>query len=248
MMDLGSIIKKNNQHNSKFNNNKGGVRKNNFNRNRNREAGEGVDGGEWGHDGFQEDDDVEMAVDGADHHHHHQGGKKKVSGTAAGPEPYLAAITNLHWNVSESDLKELFGPDSLVSLKLNYDNAGRSLGVAVAIFKSKALATQAQENFNGELLDGKELQIELQGPHVVKKKPVHQQSQKKGKKGGIESRLGPSIFDRLAPKLEDRLGKKLDDRLGNKGQAGRKDNASTKKLKNIDVEKVRQIKSYADLA
>ena len=98
----------------------------------------------------------------------------------------------------------------------------------MAIFKSKAFAIQAQEAFNGEVLDGKEMQIELQGPQVKKKPPPKKQNQ--GKKGqGIESRLGPSIFSRLAPKLEDRLGKKLDDRLGKKSLG------------------TREIKNYADI-
>ena len=82
---------KNNQYNSKFN--KG---KKTFNRNR--RAGGNADDGQWKHDGFQEEnsdaDDDEMAVD-----HDHTSRKTSNNKSEDGTEPYIVAITNLHWNV-----------------------------------------------------------------------------------------------------------------------------------------------------
>lgn len=136
--------------------------------------------------------------------------------------------------------------ENLDSLKISFDAAGRSKGLASAVFKTHELAIQAQKDFHGEMLDGKQLQIELQGPF---KKKGGSNQHKKGKDGhkqsGIEGRLGPvsNIFSRLAPKLEDRLGRKLEDRLGKKKNA-----PGGGKAKKIPENSGagRQIKSYAD--
>jgi RNA recognition motif-containing protein len=158
---------------------------------------------------------------------------------------YMIPITNIHWNVSESDLQSLFG-DTTISVKLKYDASGRSEGSAQAVFKTKELAEQAIQEFNGHALDGMILQFgEIKEWKMrTKKTSVFDRLAPKiedrlGK--GIEDRLGKKIDDRLGKKIDDRLGKKMDDRLGKKKKA-------KKQSKKMDTDEPveRAIKSYAD--
>ncbi|KAJ3306694.1 Protein Aster-A [Kappamyces sp. JEL0829] len=179
--------------------------------------------GRWSHDAYKaeqdQDDGMEMDDD-----------MDAASSSPAGP--WLVSITNLHWNVSEADLKELFGN-----------------GKSDAVFKSKALALEAQKQFHGESLDGRELQLELKGPYKRPQSKTKPQSAFRSGKS-IESRLGPAtnVFSRLAPKLDDRLGKKIEDRLGKKRAALV---VKKNKTKAMDVDRAtgaaREIKSYADV-
>ena len=72
-------------------------------------------------------------------------------------------ISNLHFEVSEKDLRELFesiGPVSKATI--DYDRAGRSNGTATVFFKRHEDAYSARERFQNVPLDGKPMQIELQ--------------------------------------------------------------------------------------
>jgi THO complex subunit 4 len=82
-------------------------------------------------------------------------------------------ISNLHFEVSEQDLKELFesiGPVTKASI--DYDRAGRSNGTATVYFKRYEDAYSARERFQNVPLDGKPMQIELQ--RRAKFAPKHQ--------------------------------------------------------------------------
>lgn len=78
---------------------------------------------------------------------------------------------NLHYEVSEKDLKELFesiGP--VHRAVIDYDRAGRSNGRATVHFFERDDAYRARERFQNVPLDGKAMQIEILRSH-----PAHSQ-------------------------------------------------------------------------
>lgn len=71
-------------------------------------------------------------------------------------------ISNLDYNVSNADIKELFetiGP--LLSHRVHKDNAGRSAGTAEVVFADRGLAATAQKRYHSIELDGRPMNIEL---------------------------------------------------------------------------------------
>ncbi|KAI9199250.1 uncharacterized protein BJ171DRAFT_519301 [Polychytrium aggregatum] len=105
-------------------------------------------------------------------------------------------ISNLHWNVSEKDLLELFGSiGPLKSARIKFDNSGRSDGVAFVEYESVRDATNAISTFDGRSLD--------EMPMKVAYAPLGRD--RSTKTGGIQSRLGPPasggpISSRLGPR------------------------------------------------
>lgn len=71
-------------------------------------------------------------------------------------------ISNLDYNVSEVDIKELFGEFGVTrKMRLNYDKSGRSVGSAEVIYEKRSDAMRAMQNYNGVPLDGKPMIIEV---------------------------------------------------------------------------------------
>ncbi|KAL1922182.1 uncharacterized protein VTP21DRAFT_9721 [Calcarisporiella thermophila] len=72
-------------------------------------------------------------------------------------------ISNLHFDVTETDLKELFstqiGP--LRKVNLNYDQNGRSKGTASVVFQRAGDAAKAFDKFHNVTLDGRPMKIEM---------------------------------------------------------------------------------------
>lgn len=65
-------------------------------------------------------------------------------------------VNNLHFNVSEADLKELFAQVGPVrTAALNFDSRGVSNGTGVVIFARTSDALAAMKKYNGVTLDGK---------------------------------------------------------------------------------------------
>ncbi|KAL4423419.1 hypothetical protein ABPG77_009997 [Micractinium sp. CCAP 211/92] len=71
-------------------------------------------------------------------------------------------ISNLHYNVTDADIKELFETcGALVKHQVHYDNSGRSEGTAEVIYEQAGDAERALRRYNNVALDGNAMQIEL---------------------------------------------------------------------------------------
>ncbi|KAJ9059143.1 RNA-binding RNA annealing protein [Entomophthora muscae] len=71
-------------------------------------------------------------------------------------------VNNLHFNVSEGDLKELFSQVGPVrTAALNFDSRGVSNGTGVVIFSRASDALTAMKKYNGVTLDGRAMRIAI---------------------------------------------------------------------------------------
>ena len=65
--------------------------------------------------------------------------------------PAKLLISNLDFNVSEDDIRELYSPfGETRRLVMNYDRSGRSLGTAEIVYKNRADAMKAMQKYNGK--------------------------------------------------------------------------------------------------
>jgi RNA recognition motif-containing protein len=116
---------------------------------------------------------------------------------------YALQISNLHWNVSEEDLKQLFGDyKGFLSVKLKYDKAGRSLGEAVVVYEMEESADAALQFFDNRQFDGMPISV-----RKLESRIKHSKSLINSRLGpstvGVGSRLGPSVNTRLGPKSSE---------------------------------------------
>ncbi|CAM0950607.1 unnamed protein product [Alopecurus aequalis] len=101
----------------------------------------------------------------------------------AQPMPMLAApsgsesgklyISNLDYNVSNEDIKELFTEvGDLERYSINYDKSGRSKGTAEVVFARRSDAIAALKRYNNVQLDGKAMKIEFIGTNIAAPAPA----------------------------------------------------------------------------
>ncbi|ORX55395.1 RNA-binding domain-containing protein [Piromyces finnis] len=102
---------------------------------------------------------------------------------------YAISVTNLHWEVSEKDLKKIFEEVGEVSkVRIKYDKAGRSEGEATIVFNSRSDALKAIDKFDGVDLDGMDMKIKMDDSY----------SRKNNNNNGNDSRRNrSSVFNRL---------------------------------------------------
>merc|ERR1712137_861759 len=89
-------------------------------------------------------------------------------------------VSNLHWEVSEDDLKSVFseqvGP--VQSAKISYDRAGRSTGNATVVFEHHSDADRALE-LDGKKMKGQAIEVRLK-PAPVRAAPSSRIIQPRG--------------------------------------------------------------------
>ncbi|KQJ92708.1 THO complex subunit 4B isoform X2 [Brachypodium distachyon] len=92
------------------------------------------------------------------------------SGVETGTKLY---ISNLDYNVSNEDIKELFSEvGDLKRYSINYDKSGRSKGTAEVVFARRSDALAALKRYNNVQLDGKPMQIEVIGTNIEAPAPA----------------------------------------------------------------------------
>jgi len=116
-------------------------------------------------------------VDEADHwgHDMHDEHLRQPSPprSEAGDYGQEVKISDLHYDVLSEDLEELFGTVAkVVSVKVDFDEAGRSDGTATAVFAREDEASRIVDTFNGRKIDDKAMTIKLgKSVHLNKPKP-----------------------------------------------------------------------------
>ncbi|KAJ1558271.1 hypothetical protein HK096_002594 [Nowakowskiella sp. JEL0078] len=128
---------------------------------------------------------------------------------------------NLHWNVTEEDVQNLFNAVGEVQkVKIQFDNAGRSEGIAFVTFVHPQDAADALEQYQKVLLDDMPMELTLlPGRRVNRNNNNGRESSTNDK---ILKRLGPvNVLKRLGDKpVSIRLGPRvINDSIG--GSSGR---------------------------
>ncbi|OAD04017.1 hypothetical protein MUCCIDRAFT_143033, partial [Mucor lusitanicus CBS 277.49] len=111
--------------------------------------------GQWSHDMFDDEDVPRSSI-------------LNRLGTARGGQGGRSdrgveiCVENLHYNVTEQDVKELFNTVADVTkAKLVFDPSGRSTGLAYISYQSLSDAEKAIQKYNDIELDGQPMQIKI---------------------------------------------------------------------------------------
>ncbi|XP_065194168.1 THO complex subunit 4-like [Sycon ciliatum] len=136
---------------------------------------------EWQHDRYEE-----VAAGNGGRRRDGPGPAPRYAGPKAADSNKLV-VTNLHFEVSDEDVQELFGEfGDLKTAKVHYDSSGRSLGAATIIFVRSQDAATAYKKYNRVPLDGQPMQIEYSSPASGSPAPAASS----GAPRSVASRLG----------------------------------------------------------
>ncbi|KAJ4807627.1 THO complex subunit 4 [Rhynchospora pubera] len=82
-------------------------------------------------------------------------------------------VSNLDYAVTDEDIQELFSViGEIKHYSINYDRTGRSEGTAEVVFARHADALAAVKRYDGMLLDGKPIKIDIVGKHLKAPLPL----------------------------------------------------------------------------
>ncbi|XP_037430025.1 THO complex subunit 4B-like [Triticum dicoccoides] len=96
-----------------------------------------------------------------------------VTAPSALDSPTKLYISNLDYNVSNEDIKELFSEmGEIQRYSINYDKSGRSKGTAEVVFSARSSAVAALKKYNNVHLDGKPMKIEVIGTNIEAPAPI----------------------------------------------------------------------------
>ncbi|KAI8639088.1 hypothetical protein BD408DRAFT_421946 [Parasitella parasitica] len=112
--------------------------------------------GQWSHDMFDDDDVPRSSILS-------RLGTARGGGQGGYPERSVEiCVENLHYNVTEDDLRELFSTvGDVTKAKIMFDQSGRSTGLAYVSYQSLSEAEKAISKYNNIQLDGQAMQIKI---------------------------------------------------------------------------------------
>ncbi|KAI8876204.1 RNA-binding domain-containing protein [Backusella circina FSU 941] len=112
--------------------------------------------GQWSHDKFVD----EVGPSSSSSINSRLGGSR-LSGSTVAATTELA-VENLHYNVTENDLLELFSTvGDVQKARIKFDPSGRSTGAAFVKYVNTEDAKEAAKKYDGVLLDGQPMRIEI---------------------------------------------------------------------------------------
>jgi len=120
----------------------------------------------WQHDKYEPEEDVNMD---SGYSFKKNNRIRRLNRLTGGYQTgYKLLISNLHFDVSTEDIKDLFGKiGDLKRATVHYDKSGRSEGTAEVVFSRKQDALNALKKYNNNALDDRIMKIELLGPNVI---------------------------------------------------------------------------------
>ncbi|KAM3430994.1 hypothetical protein MY4824_007382 [Beauveria thailandica] len=106
---------------------------------------------EWVHDRFEDDDRRRAPAP-----------RRRREEPQAEAKGTKIKVDNLHWDLTEEDIGELFRRiGRVVRLQLKFDRAGRSEGIAYVTYQHKEDANQAIKEFDGANANGQPIRLTL---------------------------------------------------------------------------------------
>lgn len=111
------------------------------------------------------------------------GSGAKPAPTPSGPTRLV--VSNLDFGVNDQDIQELFSRCGRIrKAAVHYDSNGRSQGTAEILFGGFSEANAAVKEYNGRLLDGRAMKVEIVGASAKSQSLSQRVGAKQGGSGG----------------------------------------------------------------
>ncbi|TIB98270.1 major facilitator superfamily MFS-1 [Wallemia mellicola] len=110
----------------------------------------------------------------------------------AGERENQIKMTNVHYEINEEMLGNIFNGYQVTKLRIRYDKSGRSTGEAIVAFESSEDADRAIEEFNGKTAKDQIINVEPYGYFTVDP-PSHAGASSGDNAGSLLSRLGSKV-------------------------------------------------------